>query len=175
MNSTLSKAGYLRIGKVVGVHGIKGNVKLRSYAESLSLFEPNTPLFFENTDGSETFYTVEWVKPHTKTALMSLTEIENRDQAERLIGADIYIEKTRLPEPEAGAYYWFDLIGLSVYTNEGRFLGRVDSILPTGSNDVYVVTHPVSQKELLVPALASVVQSIDLDAKTMEVTLPDGL
>ena len=148
---------------------------MRSYAESLSLFEPEIRLLFQNPDGSEKFFTVEWVKPHTKTALLSLNEIENRDQAERFIGADIYIEKTLLPEPEADTFYWFDIIGLSVYTCEGLFLGQVDSILPTGSNDVYVVTHPESKKELLIPALASVVQSIDLDSQTMEVTLPEGL
>ncbi len=177
MNNHNQRAGFLPIGKVVGLHGIKGDVKINSYAESLDIFKPETRLFLKAPGKEQTGYTVRWAKPHSKGARLSLKEIETRNQAEDLVGATIFIEKTSLPEPEAGSYYWFDIIGLSVYTVDGVFLGWVDSILQTGSNDVYVVKNrdkgPAS--ETLVPALESVIRTIDLNEKIMRVDLPDGL
>jgi len=74
---------------------------------------------------------------------------------------------------DEGIYYWFDLIGIKVYTTEEKYLGRIESIVETGSNDVYVVKH--GEKEVLIPALESVVLDIDLEHKRMRVDLPEGL
>jgi 16S rRNA processing protein RimM len=74
---------------------------------------------------------------------------------------------------ENGSYYWIDLIGIEVYTAEDDYLGRIESIIETGSNDVYVVKD--KKKEVLIPALKSVVTDIDLSQKRMQVDLPDGL
>ena len=68
---------------------------------------------------------------------------------------------------EAGTYYWFDLIGVNVYTSDNRHLGSIASIIETGANDVYVVKD--ADREILVPALESVVQSIDIESKIMRV------
>jgi 16S rRNA processing protein RimM len=127
--------------------------------------------------GGEKTYSIKWAKPHARTVLLSLREVKTRAQAEALIGCELYIEKSSLPTPEEDAYYWFDIIGLSVFTVGGEFIGRVASIIPTGSNDVYVVkdTAAVSQKEILIPALASVVVAVDLEQKIMRVDLPEGL
>jgi 16S rRNA processing protein RimM len=83
------------------------------------------------------------------------------------------IEKAKLPALEAGVYYWNDLIGLKVFTTEDQYLGRLESIIETGANDVYVVKGDA--REILIPALKSVVHTIDIDAKIMRVELPDGL
>ena len=154
-----------------------GNVKIYSYAESLSVFSPGALLLARHDKGEGKTYSIKWAKPHSKTVLLSLKGIENRTQAEALVGSALYIEKKSLPELEDGDYYWFDIIGLSVFTIAGEYIGRVASIMPTGSNDVYVVKDIAEgrQKETLIPALASVVVSIDLEKKTMQVDLPDEL
>jgi 16S rRNA processing protein RimM len=74
-------------------------------------------------------------------------------------------------------FYWSDIIGLSVFDMAGDYIGRVTSIIQTGSNDVYVVKCPESgnRKEVLVPALAWVVKEIDLNKKIMRIDLPEGL
>jgi 16S rRNA processing protein RimM len=177
LNSIVAKSDILPIGKIVGVHGIAGNVKVHSYAESVSVFKPGMLLLARHDKRGEKTYSIRWVKPHTKTVLLSLKEIETRAQAEALVGSELFIEKKSLPKPEDGDYYWFDIIGLSVYTVEGDCIGRVASIMPTGSNDVYIVKGFAGgrQKETLVPALASVVVSIDLEKKIMQVDLPEEL
>jgi 16S rRNA processing protein RimM len=163
----------LLIGRIVGAHGTGGVCKVVSYAESLAIFEPGCHLWAETADAHFQAFEILWVKPHSKNALMALRDVNDRDTAETLRGAALYIEKSRLPTLEDDHFYWFELIGLEVYTEDGQFLGRLASVLPTGSNDVYVVQH--AGRETLVPALASVVKQIDTAARRMEVILPDGL
>ena len=161
------------IGKIVGIHGIKGTNKLRSYAESLSVFSPGRSILVRDLHGREASYEIHWVKPHTGTPLVSFKGIVNRDQAKTLLGAELFIPQSELPELDEDTYYWYDLIGIEVVTITGEFLGRIESIIETGSNDVYVVKR--HEKEVLIPALESVVLEIDLAQKRMQVDLPEGL
>lgn len=161
------------IGKIVGVHGFKGASKIQSYAESLEIFKPGTILLLSIPDGSENRCEVDWIKSHSRGALLALKDVTSRDQAKLLVGSELYIERAALPGLEEGNYYWFDLIGLNVYTSDDRYLGRLDSIIETGANDVYVVKN--DESEILVPALKSVVRSIDIESKIMRVELPEGL
>jgi len=169
----VEKKGYVLIGKIVGVHGMKGTNKFRSYAESLSVFNPGRSLLIRDSRSRQTSIEINWVKPHTKTPLISFKGVIDRDQAEALIGAELFIPETELPELDEDTYYWFELIGLEVYTTEEEYLGRIASIMPTGSNDVYVVRD--KKKEVLIPALESVVVEINLEHKRMQVNLPEGL
>jgi 16S rRNA processing protein RimM len=165
--------GYLSIGKIVGVHGLKGTLRVYSYAESPSIFQPDSLILLMNDNGLEKHYPVCWAKPHSRGVLLALEGVDSCDHAASLIGYTLFIEKTLLPELEEGTYYWSDIIGLAVYDTEDAYLGRVTSILPTGSNDVYVVRN--NDDEILVPALESVVVDIDLAAGRMTVELPEGL
>jgi 16S rRNA processing protein RimM len=169
--------GVVAIGKIVGAHGLNGTSKVFSYAESLSIFTPNRSITLRQPEGRERTYVIQWAKPHTRCILLALEGVTDRDQAESLIGSELLIPKSSLPEPEEGTYYWFDLIGLSVYTTDGLFLGRLESIIPTGSNDVYVVrphADPEEERdEVLIPAIESVVREIDLERKVMRVELPE--
>jgi 16S rRNA processing protein RimM len=173
LNSSSAIKDAVLIGKIVGVHGIKGNCKIRSYAESLSVFQTYSVVIVATSDGRQNPYEINWVKPHAKAALISLKGVDTRDQAEAFIGCELFIEKNRLPDPEEGSYYWFDLIGLDVFDDDQKYLGRLESIIQTGSNDVYVVKE--DDTEILIPALESVVQKIDLKNRRMQVDLPEGL
>ena len=169
----LAKKGYVLIGEIIGTHGVKGTAKFRSYAESLAVFEPGRPVIVRERTGRETSREINWVKHHRRTPLLSLKGINDRNQAEELLGAELFIPKAELPLPEDGSFYWFDLIGIAVYTIDGVYLGRIESIMETGSNDVYVVQD--GKKEVLIPALESVVVQIDIQQKRMQVDLPEGL
>jgi len=168
---------FLIIGKIVGLHGVKGTIKVYSYAESFSVFDSLRLILIKAPTGKEKQYAIEWAKPHSRTILLSLEGINDRKQAETLIGSKLLLEKSHLPEIEEGDYYWFEIIGLSVFTSDDRYLGRVESIIPTGSNDVYVVQNRAKPKsqEILIPALESVVLQIDTQNRIMRVDLPEGL
>ena len=161
------------IGKITGVHGVRGNLKVHPYIESLSLLEPGGVIFIGNPEDEGAEFVIRWAKPHHRAILMALVDVEDRDTAEQWIGMDLFMEKSRLPDLEEGTYYWSDLIGLDVHTTDGRCLGRIASIFRTGSNDVYVTRD--EGRETLIPALVSVVKSVDLETGRMTVELPEGL
>ena len=165
------------VGKVVGVHGIKGNLKVCSYAESETVFKPGRSILVKKAGQIENRYSIQWAKPHGKAMLLSLKGIDDRNAADCLVGAEFFIERTSLPELEPGSYYWVDLIGLSVFSSDDQYIGYIESIIPTGSNDVYVVKNhdKNNDHEILIPAIESVVLNIDFKNKIMRVDLPQGL
>ncbi len=169
--------GFLPVGKIVGAHGVKGNLKVHSYAESVSVFKPGSLLLVIHAGKIEKHFAIKWAKPHGKSILLSFKGIEDRNTAKTLVGAELFIERIALPELEEGVYYWVDIIGLSVFTTDDQYIGHVESIMPTGSNDVYIVKNRTKDDstEILIPAIESVVLEIDFENKLIRVELPEGL
>lgn len=169
------KEDFLLIGKITGAHGIKGTTKAFFYSESLSAIESDNHILLKTSQGLEKTYEIKWVKPHSRGFLLSLKGIRSREEAKVLIGSELFIKKEKLSELEDDTYYWFDIIGLDVYTIEDKYLGCVESIIPTGSNDVYVVKDTAAGDEILIPAVKSIVLEIDRNLNKMRVDLPEGL
>ncbi len=161
------------IGKVVGTHGVKGYLKVISYAESAASFVPGKQLALRRKGKPVVTYGIESARPHKRGILLALNGITSVDAGKEWVGSELCIDKTTLPEPEKGTYYWYQIIGLEVFTVDDRRLGRVAAIFPTGSNDVYAVRD--GKKEVLIPAIDSVVVDIDLMYKVLRVDLPEGL
>jgi len=161
------------IGKVVGTHGIKGYLKVISYAESLASFAPGKHLALRQEGKPVVTFKIESARLRKRGILLALEGVASIDAAKAWIGYELCVDKTALPEPERGAYYWHQIIGLEVFTIDDRRLGQVAAIFPTGSNDVYVVRD--GKKKLLIPAIDSVVVDINLTHKTLRVDLPEGL
>lgn len=168
----MTQENFLCIGEIVGVHGIRGVVRVRSYCES-PIFMPDTPMLLRTPDGQHCTYTIEDVQFNKQQLLIRFTGVSDRNTAESLIGYEFLMPRSAFPEPEDDSYYWADIIGLSVHTEDGRYLGKVDSIFPTGAHDVYVIKD--GSKELLIPAIDTVIMSIGLKEQKMIVNLPDGL
>jgi len=169
----MDENAFLTVGEVVGTHGVKGTLKVYPFAESPDVFTSGGNIQLQTRQGKIQNFTVRWAKPHKNILLVSLNEIRRRETAELLIGSQFLIPKADLPDLEDGEFYWHELLGLSVYDEERGCLGTISSIIQTGSNDVYVVKD--ADREILVPALASVVTEVSLEDGRMTVKLPDGL
>lgn len=168
----MGKEKNLHIGTVVGVHGIKGWLKVAAYTESPESFDIGRQLTVKTGSGRTATYTIRDVRPHKNLLHLAFETVESRDAAEALKGAELMIDRAELPEPEDGSWYWCDLIGLVVYEGEVQ-IGRVENIFATGSNDVLVVRD--GEAERLIPLLESIVRQIDFDSQTITVELPEGL
>lgn len=168
----MTDGGRILIGRVVGVHGIRGGLKLASYAESLDVFAAGCRLLAVSPTGTQDTVEVLETRPQGRSAVMFLRGVTDRSRAETLVGCELFIERHRLPELPDGTYYWADLIGLDVYDG-GRRLGSIRSIFATGSHDVYVVA--CGDRELLLPATRAVVRQVDLEGRRMDVAVPEGL
>lgn len=169
------KPELLLIGKTSAAHGIYGKIKLALFTEDLGLLKKGREIFISREGRGEKSFNIVSADPYKrKFAILTLSGINDRTQAEEIEGWDVFIDKAYLPPiEEEDTYYWKDLIGISVYEDGGAFLGIIEGIIETGSNDVYVVKN--SEEEILIPAIASVVKSVDVPGRTMHVSLPDGL
>jgi 16S rRNA processing protein RimM len=165
--------GALHIGKIVGVHGMKGYLKVFSSAESTGPFEPGKHLTMKRPDGEMQTVKVVASQTYKKLLRIAFEDITDRSAAETLIGGELYIDRSELPEPEEGSWYWCDLIGLEVYGVDDTYLGRIENVFATGSNDVIVVKN--GKTEILIPVIESIIYSVDLEGKKVTVDLPEGL
>ncbi|MEA1959433.1 MAG: ribosome maturation factor RimM [Chloroflexota bacterium] len=159
---------FIPIGRVAASWGIRGEVKV----EVLTDF----PDRFAN---GETVYvtgkavTVESSKWRGNMVILKLNSIDSVDEAESIRKRFLEVPFSELrPLPE-GEYYRFQLVGLDVWSTDGRFLGKISDIIPTGSNDVYEVSSEASV--ILIPAIDDVVKSIELDKGCMTVEIIKGL
>ncbi|MDY0163121.1 ribosome maturation factor RimM [Desulfobotulus sp.] len=166
----------VRIGKIVGVHGLAGNLKVYSDAESLEVYTDCGPLWIREKKGVDPnqAFRVRHVQVHKgPVLLLRLEGIEDCTAAETLVGGVIYADRNRFPEPEEGYYYWSDLIGLELRTPEGRHLGYIRRIMEAGGHEIFEVSG--NGREFMVPAHASVVSAVFPDEGYMTVELPEGL
>jgi 16S rRNA processing protein RimM len=150
------------LGKVVGVFGVKGWVKLQSHTEPRSALFDYLPWTLRHRGVERTIKKIEG-REQGRGLVASFPEFATREAAETLIGAEIWIERDALPKPKKGEYYWVDLETLAVQTVDGVSLGRVSHLVATGANDVLAVVD--GERERLIPFLPDdVVKSVDLDA-----------
>ncbi|MFI3136594.1 MAG: ribosome maturation factor RimM [Methylococcaceae bacterium] len=150
---------YLTIGKIAGVFGVKGAVKVFSYTEPRENIL-NYPVWILKKGTESKLINVLAGQRQGKSVVAQLEGIVDRDQAAELNGWMVVIERAQLPPVETGEYYWADLEGLSVVTTQGVNLGVVDYLLETGANDVLVVK---GDRERLIPFLRDqTIKSVDL-------------
>ncbi len=169
----MDKSSLITIGKVSGVHGLNGGLKIRSWSDAMESLYTGQSIHFENGGTTTDWHEVIRAVPYKKGILLTLKGVDNRDEASSLIGADIQVRRQDLPEPEPDTYYWEDLYGLEVMDQTRGYLGRIESIFPTGANDVLVVKD--KKMETLVPVISSVVLGVDLQSNRMDIDLPEGL
>ena len=146
---------------MVGVHGVRGAVKVESFTEPRERILDYQPWILRQ-HGAETVLHARAVMRQPKVAVL-LEGIDQRDVAAGLIGADICVRRAQLPPPADGGVYWTDLEDMAVDNLDGVALGRVDHLFATGANDVLVVRQ--ERRERLIPFVrGDVVKQIDFDA-----------
>jgi 16S rRNA processing protein RimM len=153
------------MGRIAAPFGVKGWVKVQTFSE-----DPGTLMDFESwrvgRGEQQTQYAVEAIHDHSNTLVAKLVGIDDREAAYALRGQEISVAKRDLPPPEENEFYWSDLIGLKAVNREGVELGRVDSLLETGAQDVLVIK---GKREHLIPFVAAFVGKVDVAGGTIEV------
>lgn len=164
---------YFEIGQIVNTYGIKGFVKVVPYTDNIKRFERLKSVYIEQKNKIIEVF-IEEVKYSKSLVLLKIKGIDSIEEAEKYKNAIIKIERkdaVKLPE---NTYFIADLIGLDVYTLNGDNLGKLEDIFKTGSNDVYVVKNELG-KQILLPAIESVIKQIDLSNGKIIVNLLEGL
>lgn len=164
---------YVELGKIVGVWGVKGWIKLHSYTrERADIAQYKKWYLTRNKKGPEKDSVLNLVnvlqcKEQAKGVVAQLENVDDRDKAADMSGLSIWVKQSDLPSLPDGEFYWQQLIGLSVSNIHGE-IGVVASILETGANDVLVCKpSKAGGPDILVPYVDEVVQSVDVEAGRM--------
>jgi 16S rRNA processing protein RimM len=164
---------FLQVGKIVNTHGVKGEVKVIPLTDDPQRFE-KLKWVYSGEDQSKQVFDIESVKYFKNTVIVKFKGISDRDSAEKLKNTYIYVDRENAVKLPENSYFICDLIDMEVQDENGGVLGTIKDVIKTGSNDVYIVKSE-NNKEILVPALRSVVKSVSLEDRRMVVSLPEGL
>ncbi len=167
---------HLLIGEILRPHGVIGEVRMKvitHYPERL----PQLKVVYLATSMDSpkiTSYDLERMRMHQGYALMKFKGIDDRDQADRLRQLVVMVAIGDAIPLDDGEVYLYQLVGLTVQTQEGETLGKLTEVLETGANDVYIIDSP-KYGEVLIPATSHTILSTDIKSGIMIVSLPDGL
>ncbi len=165
------KKRFLEAGKIVGTHGIRGELRVQSWCDSPEVLCALSTLY--GKDGAER-YAVKGARVHKTLVLMTLADVDTVEQADALRGKVLYLDRGDLNLPE-DTYFIQDLVGLAVEdADSGLCYGTLTEVLETGANDVYEITDE-GGKKTLIPAIPTVIVSIDIDVGVMRIKPLEGL
>ena len=174
----MNKEDQIILGKVGAVYGIKGWLKIHSFTDEPDAILDYFPWSLKLGNKTQTVEITDWRK-HNKGLIVKVGNIDDRDQAQALVGSEILTNESSLPDLPQGEFYWRDLIGMNVVTTKGYDLGVVSDMMETGANDVLVVKANLndgfSKKERLIPYLfEEVVESVSIENKQICVDWDPG-
>ncbi|MGD8620428.1 MAG: ribosome maturation factor RimM [Anaerolineales bacterium] len=162
---------HLVVGRVVRPHGVRGSLVVEPVSRVIDSLQPGSVVFLGE---SEHAYIIENIRPHRKRFLMTLDGIEDRNEADLYRDLEVRLSYEESEPLDDHEYYYWQILGLKVQKEDGQLLGKVVDIIETGANDVYIV-HSDSGEELLLPAIADVILTVDLEASKLIVRLLPGL
>ncbi|MCC2864537.1 ribosome maturation factor RimM [Anaerovorax odorimutans] len=157
------------IGKIVNAVGLKGEVKVYCYTDRKERFEELERVYVEDTP-----YPIANVRYQANVAILRLEGIDDRNQAEAQKGKNVSILESDLERLPEDTYYVRDLLGIAVADEEGRVLGSLSDVVQSSAQDLYEIKLE-SGKKILLPAVRKFVLSVDMENRTMNVKLPEGL
>lgn len=167
------KQEYFELGQIVNHFGIKGMLKVNPFTDDISKFERLGSILIEKK-GKLIKMQIEEVKYSKNQVLLKLKGVDTIEQAETYRGSYLKIARSEIGELPKDTYFIADLIGLSVYTDEGILLGTVNDIYNSGANDIYVVKDEQG-KQVLLPAIKEVIKQIDMEQEKIIVHIIKGL
>jgi 16S rRNA processing protein RimM len=166
--------GLIPFGRVSKTHGLSGEVRILPFSRSLENLS-RLERFFIKTKGEEKPDEFKIIRKRLEehSAIVKLEGIKSVDEAERLRGCIVLVEPSQLLETKENEYYWFQLIGLRVYTTEGRYLGLVEDLIDRASQSLLVVKE--DRKEHLIPMIETIVRDINLKDSRIVISPINGL
>ena len=158
-----------KIGKIVNAVGLKGEVKVYNYSDYKERFEEIETVFVEDIE-----YRILNARYMKDVAILKLEGVEDRNGAEALKDKDLYITENMLRTLPEDTYYIKDLVGIKVIDMDGQYVGIISDVLKNSAQDLYEIELE-NKKKFLLPAVEEFVLKINMEEKTMQVKLIEGL
>ena len=160
----------IEIGKVVNTHALRGEIKIQPWCDDPVIYQEIEHIYINNHK-----YQIEKARFHKNFVIAKLEGLDDINDAQLLKNFIITVERSALGELPDGVYYISDLLGSRVETLDGKYLGIIDDVIKTGSNDVYMLKDTKSGKPILIPVLPETIKNVDVEEKIIKVELLKGL
>lgn len=161
---------HILVGRFGAAHGIKGEVRLKSFTGDPRAIASYAPLLDASGRRQFTIKTLRHVKDDLFVA--TITGIDDRASAEALTNVELFVPHASLPEPEADEFYRADLLGLRVLDEAGAMIGRVADVLDFGGGDILEIVRPEGGETLLLPFTKAIVPIVDVAAGNLTIVPP---
>ena len=160
---------YIEFGKIVNTHGIKGEIKIYPYTNDIDNILKLKKVYIDELE-----FNVQSIKLHKNMFIIKLVSIDSIEDAQKYMNKLVYRGLEQKEKLDNHEYYVRDLEGINVFLEDGCEFGILKEVFQTGANDVYnVVTKEYG--EVLIPAIKSVVKSVDLKGRKMVIHFMEGL
>ncbi len=159
-------------GKIAKPHGLKGELKFYPFVSNPNLYKDVKTVAFENQNPIREIQ-IESIRGAKAPYIIKLKGWDSIESSSELRGTVLLAPRDEFQSLPECSYYWFEIEGLEVYDIQGVYHGRVEEVMETGSNDVYVVRN--GKKELLLPAIDWVVKEVDLEDNRLTFEFIEGL
>ncbi|NSL51206.1 ribosome maturation factor RimM [Calidifontibacillus erzurumensis] len=166
---------YYNVGKIVNTHGVRGEVRILSSTDfPEERYKKGSLLFIEVGRNEFVEVKVASHRLHKNFHLLTFEGYDNINDVEKFKGKMLKIREDQLGELDENEFYYHEIIGCTVLTEEGVKLGEIKEILSPGANDVWVVKRQ-GEKDLLLPYIEDVVKRVDVENKKVIVHMMEGL
>lgn len=154
----MSNTRKICIGQILGAHGVRGQARLASFTQNVEDVASYGPLMDEKGKRSFEIRLGAWNKTHF---ICTLSGVATREEAEALKGTRLFVERSKLPQPASGEYYWADLIGLEARLASGEVYGKVLDMKNYGAGDIIEISRAGGAE--LLPYNKEVVKDVQVD------------
>lgn len=163
------------IGKIIGAHGVRGEVKVFPITDNVRRFAKLKHVFFVKEDGSViTEKDITLSRMDRGNVLLTFEGVTDRDQADKIKGIYIAVDRKDAVKLPKDSYFIADLLGMTVIDDERGELGKVTNVIETGANFVLEMKRK-GKKDLLVPFVKAVCYEVDMETRVINTVLPEGL
>ncbi len=169
----MEKTRWIPVGRVVGAHGVRGDMRVVPYGESLGGRRGGDVVAVGESGGQSRLVTIREVRQGKQYLIISTEEIAQRETAEQLRGKEVFLPEDLLAPRGEGEFFAYQLIGLAVRTRDGDRVGVLEAIFSTAAHDLYVVRN--GKREVLIPAVEDIVLEVNLRDGYVIVDPPNGL
>ncbi|MNI54393.1 Ribosome maturation factor RimM [compost metagenome] len=164
----------LIVGKIVNTQGIRGELKVLPQTDFPERFDADSKLIIVDAQNKQTPVTVQSARLHKNVYIVKFKGFDNINDVEQYKGSLLKIEEKYQGKLDEGEYYYHEILGCTVVTEEGEELGEITEILTPGANDVWVISRPKA-KQVLIPVIDDVVLEVDVPNKRVKIHLMEGL
>ena len=170
---------FLRIGKIISLHGIKGEVKIFPTTDDVKRFDELKEFYILKDEDAEDeafndaeTYEPQGVKYIKNTCILKIKGFDKIEDSNKFVGSNIYVDRTNAVELKNNEYYIVDLIGLKCYKDD-TLIGNVKDIMKTKANSILVVDY--NKKDLLIPMVSDFIENVDIDNSIIKIKTIEGL